>query len=130
VVALDFAADEVVSTRATFGGMIDAGRDHPRIATSGCCAATPPACRSATAFDRVITSEVLEHIQDDVAAIAELVRVLKPGRHAGRHGAHLVPEKINWMLSDEYHAAAAGGRACAHLLATELKAKLRAAGLG
>ena len=30
-------------------------------------------------FDCIITSEVLEHIQDDVAALHELSRVLKPG---------------------------------------------------
>ncbi len=34
-------------------------------------------------FDRVVTSEVLEHIQDDVGAIAELARVLKPGGTLG-----------------------------------------------
>ena len=38
-------------------------------------------------FDCVIASEILEHIPDDDAAIAELIRVLQPGRHAGRHGA-------------------------------------------
>ena len=31
------------------------------------------------AFDRVIASEVLEHVPDDQAACAELARVLKPG---------------------------------------------------
>ena len=29
-------------------------------------------------FDKIIASEVLEHIPDDVGAIAELTRVLKP----------------------------------------------------
>ena len=38
-------------------------------------------------FDRVIASEVLEHIADDVAAMGELARVLQAGRHHGRHRA-------------------------------------------
>ena len=38
-------------------------------------------------FDRIIAAEVLEHIPDDDGAIAELHRVLKPGRHDRRHRA-------------------------------------------
>lgn len=49
VVALDFA-DEVVGTRATFGGMIDAGQIHPDRYVGVLRAVTPPACRSATAL--------------------------------------------------------------------------------
>ena len=30
-------------------------------------------------FDRIIASEVMEHIDDDEAALAELARVLRPG---------------------------------------------------
>ena len=40
-----------------------------------------------------------------------------------------LPEKINWMLSDDYHAPAAVGGHVRIYSATELKAKLRAAGL-
>ena len=80
-------------------------------------------------FDVVITSEVLEHIQDDVAAIGEMVRVLKPG---GRFAATVpaqFPETINWKLSDEYHAPKAPGGHVRIYSRTELSAKLRAAGL-
>ena len=80
-------------------------------------------------FDRVITSEVLEHIQDDVAAIAELVRVLKPGGTFAATVPTWFPEKINWMLSDEYHAPKSVGGHVRIYTATELKAKLRSAGL-
>ena len=55
-------------------------------------------------FDRVITSEVLEHIQADVDAIAELVRVLKTGGTFACTVPSEWPETINWRLSDEYHA--------------------------
>jgi len=39
------------------------------------------------------------------------------------------PEKINWMLSDEYHAPKSVGGHVRIYSATELKAKLRSAGL-
>jgi SAM-dependent methyltransferase len=81
------------------------------------------------AFDVVITSEVLEHVQDDVAAISEMVRVLKPGGHFAATVPAWLPEKINWMLSDEYHAPKAPGGHVRIYSSTELAAKLRAAGL-
>ena len=81
-------------------------------------------------FDRVITCEVLEHIQADTAAIAELVRVLKPGGTFAATVPTWLPEKINWMLSDEYHAPKSVGGHVRIYSATELKAKLRSAGLG
>ena len=80
-------------------------------------------------FDRVITSEVLEHIQADTDALAELVRVLKPGGTFAATVPTWLPEKINWMLSDEYHAPKAAGGHVRIYSATELKAKLRIAGL-
>ena len=39
------------------------------------------------------------------------------------------PEKVNWMLSDEYHAPKSVGGHVRIYSATELKAKLRTAGL-
>ena len=80
-------------------------------------------------FDAVITSEVLEHIQDDVDAIAEMVRVLKPGGRFAATVPSWLPEVVNWKLSDEYHAPKAEGGHVRIYTATELRAKLRAAGL-
>jgi len=129
VVALDYAADEVLGTRATFGGMVDAGEiplDRYVGVLRGDATKLPFASNS---FDRVVTSEVLEHIQDDVSAIAELARVVKPGGTLGVTVPSWWPEKINWMLSDEYHAPkSVGGHVRIYSL-TELKAKLRSAGL-
>ena len=129
VVALDYAAEEVTGTRATFGAMEVAG-EIPADRFVGVLRgdATKLPFADAT-FDRVITSEVLEHIQDDVTAIAELARVLKPGGTLGVTVPSWFPEKINWMLSDEYHAPkSVGGHVRIYTL-TELKAKLRTAGL-
>jgi SAM-dependent methyltransferase len=129
VVALDYAEDEVVQTRATLGGMVDAGEiDIERFkgVLRGDATKLPFADG---AFDTVITSEVLEHIQDDVAAISEMIRVLKPGGMFAATVPAWMPEKINWMLSDEYHAPKSVGGHVRIYSKTELAAKLRAAGL-
>ncbi len=129
VVALDYAADEVVGTRATLGGMVDAGEiSIERYVGVLRGDATKLPFPDAT-FDRVITSEVLEHIQDDVSAIAEMVRVLKPGGTFAGTVPTWFPEKINWMLSDEYHAPKSVGGHVRIYTETELKAKLRTSGL-
>ena len=129
VVALDYAADEVVSTRATLGAMVGAG-EIPIDRYVGVLQgdATRLSFPDNT-FDRVITSEVLEHIQNDVGAIAEMVRVLKPGGTFAGTVPTWFPEKINWMISDEYHAPKSVGGHVRIYSETELKAKLRAAGL-
>ena len=129
VVALDYAASEVVATRGTFGAMVEAGQlDEQRYVgvLQGDATRLPFADNS---FDRVITSEVLEHIQQDVDALAEFVRVLKPGGTFAATVPTWFPEKINWMLSDEYYAPKSVGGHVRIYSATELKAKLRTAGL-
>jgi len=129
IVALDYAMDEVVMTRNTFGAMIeDKEIFEDRFVGVLRGDATRLPFASGT-FDRVITSEVLEHIQADVDAIAELVRVLKPGGTFACTVPTEWPETINWRLSDEYHAPKAAGGHVRIYSATELKAKLRAAGL-
>ena len=55
-------------------------------------------------FDRIIASEVMEHIPDDLAALDELTRVLRPGGTMAITIPAWLPEKICWALSDEYHA--------------------------
>lgn len=129
IVALDYASDEVVTTRNTFGAMIEAKEifeDRFVGVLRGDATRLP---FRAGVFDRVITSEVLEHIQADVDAIAELVRVLRPGGTFACTVPTEWPETINWWLSDEYHAPKAAGGHVRIYSATELKAKLRTAGL-
>jgi SAM-dependent methyltransferase len=128
VVALDYAADEVVETRATIQAMREVGEisdDDLADVLRGDAARLPFPDGS---FDVVITSEVLEHIHDDIGAITEMIRVLAPGGTFAATVPSWFPEKINWMLSDEYHAPKRVGGHVRIYTRTELRAKLRAAG--
>jgi len=103
VVACDLDLAELKDVRALFGAMADAGeiRDGGGAAVNGDALRLP--FPDAT-FDRVIASEVMEHIPDDAAAADELFRVLKPGGTMAVTVPSWLPEQICWALSDEYHA--------------------------
>ncbi len=109
VVALDAGADEVRSVLDTFGAMAEAGEidiDKARVgAVRGDALRLPFPDAS---FDRVIASEVLEHIPDDEAAMAELARVLRPGGSMAVTVPRCGPEFVNWALSNEYHDVPGG----------------------
>jgi SAM-dependent methyltransferase len=108
VVAVDAADDEVRQVRNTIGAMVDAGevgRDDEAGAVQGNALSLPFGDGS---FDRVIASEVLEHIPDDNAAMAELSRVLRPGGTMAVTVPRYGPEMVNWALSHEYHDVPGG----------------------
>jgi SAM-dependent methyltransferase len=129
VIALDRDGDELDGVRATFAAMIDGGE----IASSS---SGQPVRGEAlrlpfpdAVFDRVIASEVLEHIPDDVGAITELVRVLRPGGTMAVTVPARLAERICWRLSDEYPAPKSVGGHVRIYSERELRSKLRAAGL-
>ena len=59
-------------------------------------------------FDCVIASEILEHVPEDDRAIAELIRVLKPGGRLAVTVPRWLPERVCWLLSEEYHSNEGG----------------------
>lgn len=59
-------------------------------------------------FDKVICSEVLEHIADYRAVLREIQRVLKPQGLLAISVPRAWPEKICWQLSREYHQVEGG----------------------
>ena len=59
-------------------------------------------------FDKVICSEVLEHIPDYRGALREIERVLKPGGLFCASVPRRWPEQICWALSEEYHLVPGG----------------------
>ncbi|KID30614.1 class I SAM-dependent methyltransferase [Prauserella rugosa] len=78
-------------------------------------------------FDCVIASEILEHVPEDERAIAELVRVTRPGGTVAVTVPRWLPERVCWLLSDAYHQVE-GGHVRIYR-GDELRTKLRAAGL-
>lgn len=59
-------------------------------------------------IDKIICSEVLEHIPDYQAVLDEIARVLKPEGLLAVTVPRAWPEKICWWLSDEYHQVEGG----------------------
>ena len=108
VIAFDQDADELAGVRDLFVAMREAG-EVPAGAEAdikeGDALALPFADGE---FDRVVASEVLEHIPADEAAISELVRVLRPGGTMAVTVPRWLPEKICWALSDQYHEVEGG----------------------
>ncbi|OBG91667.1 methyltransferase [Mycobacterium sp. E3251] len=78
-------------------------------------------------FDCVIASEILEHIPHDDAAIAELIRVLKVGGTLAVSVPRWLPERVCWLLSDEYHSNE-GGHVRIYR-ASDLRAKISDGGM-
>lgn len=54
-------------------------------------------------FDKVICSEVLEHIPDYKSVLKEIKRILKPGGILAASVPRYFPEWICWKLSEDYH---------------------------
>ncbi|MEP0201155.1 MAG: class I SAM-dependent methyltransferase [Halioglobus sp.] len=59
-------------------------------------------------FDKIICSEVLEHIPDYHSVLVEIQRILKPGGLLCVSVPRRWPEKICWWLSEEYHLVPGG----------------------
>jgi SAM-dependent methyltransferase len=104
VVALDYSEHELKEVRNTFGAMAQAGEvteESFQGSVRGDATKLPFPDNS---FDRIIASEVFEHIHDDAGAMREMARVLRPNGTIAVTVPTWFPEKICWALSDEYHA--------------------------
>jgi SAM-dependent methyltransferase len=129
VVACDLSPDELREVRSTFQVMHELGEAAPvGMATTTCADATRLPFPDGT-FDRVIASEVMEHIPDDVGALDELTRVLRPGGVLAVTIPAWLPEVICWRLSDEYYAPKSVGGHVRIYTENEMRAKMRGAGL-
>ena len=112
--------------RNTFGAMVEAGEIATGLAGRRRAGRRhPPAVRRRHLRPRHRLRGARAH-PGRRAAIAELVRVLRPGGTMAVTVPTWLPEKICWMLSDEYHAPFVGAATCASTARPSCAAKLRA----
>lgn len=129
VVACDMAIPELRQVRDTYAAMVEAGEIGVDVrATASAGDATKLPFPDET-FDRIIASEVLEHVPDDQGALAELTRVLRPGGVLAATVPAFLPERICWALSDDYHAPAEVGGHVRIYTRAELEVKMEIAGM-
>lgn len=101
VIALDAGEDEVNGVAGTFAAMVEQGELSPETTQVGVVQGDALHLPFADGtFDRVLCSEVLEHIPNDIGAMTELARVLRPGGTMAITIPRFGPELINWALSD------------------------------
>jgi ubiquinone/menaquinone biosynthesis C-methylase UbiE len=105
-IGVDLCLDDLRSTREKFADFHqpDSPRKHFGLAAANALR-LPFADDS---FDKVICSEVLEHIPDYRGALHEIERVLKPGGLFCASVPRAWPERICWALSDAYHQVEGG----------------------
>ncbi|MFV0525206.1 MAG: class I SAM-dependent methyltransferase [Acidimicrobiales bacterium] len=129
VVAVDLAADELEATADTFAAMRAAGEIGPGVSTTVVRADGGRLPFPDGAFDRVVASEVLEHVPDDLGVMGELHRVLRPGGRLAATVPATVPEQICWWLDESYHAPISVGGHVRIYTRAELHTKLASRGL-
>jgi len=106
-IGIDLSAKELVKTRNGFDSLPDCSGDRGQAYGLSCASALQLPFADHT-FDRIICSEVLEHIPDFEQAISEINRVLKPNGKLAISVPNAWPEKICWWLSEEYHNTPGG----------------------
>jgi SAM-dependent methyltransferase len=125
VVALDADLGELKDVAALFAALAE---EAPLVASTAGADALRLPFPDAT-FDRIVAAEVLEHIEGDGDALAELARVLRPGGTIAVTVPAWLSERVCWALSDDYHAPAVEGGHVRVYSARRLRCLLRTAGL-
>jgi SAM-dependent methyltransferase len=108
VTALDYSAADLKDAVAVAGGMLggrEVGKEVWAGAVNGDALQLP---FPAETFDRIVVSEVLEHIWDDERALVEMVRVLRTGGRLAATVPTRWPERVAWALNDKYHDTPGG----------------------
>ncbi|MEG9861238.1 MAG: class I SAM-dependent methyltransferase [Parvularculales bacterium] len=93
-IGLDYGENNLHTTRAGFS---DTTNNYSLLAGNALTLPFPDAC-----FDRIICSEVLEHIPNYRLALYEIGRVLKPGGALAISVPRYWPEWLCWALSRDY----------------------------
>ncbi len=123
-IGVDLCLDDLKTTAEKFEPFAD--KESQEKSFSLTCASALQLPFPDNSFDKVICSEVLEHIPDYEGALKEIQRILKPGGLFCASVPRFWPEWICWYYSDEYHENEGG-----HLrifLETQLRRKIESEG--
>ncbi len=106
-IGVDLSLADLCKTRDGFDGLPDLSGDRGQMygLSVGDALSLPFADHS---FDRILCSEVLEHIPDFETALNEINRILTPGGKCAISVPRCWPEQICWWLSHEYHNTPGG----------------------
>ena len=124
VIGLDLCFKDLSTGQQRYDAYIDKNNADKSFALVNGNALTLPFADNS--FDKVICSEVLEHIPDFEGVLKEIQRVLKPGGLFCASVPRFWPEWLCWYFSDEYHENEGG-----HIrifLARQLQRKIEANG--
>ncbi|WP_339340120.1 class I SAM-dependent methyltransferase [uncultured Oceanicoccus sp.] len=105
-IGVDLSLDDLRTSQERFQHFADPDNSNKRFGLSAATALQLPFADNT--FDKVICSEVLEHIPDFKAALQEIERVLKPGGLFCASVPRTWPEKICWYFSEAYHKVEGG----------------------
>jgi ubiquinone/menaquinone biosynthesis C-methylase UbiE len=105
-VGVDLSIDDLRATREKFIPFSEPDNSAKSFGLSSADALNLPFADDT--FDKVICSEVLEHIPDYHGALREIERVLKPGGLLCASVPRSWPERVCWTLSREYYSVPGG----------------------
>ena len=100
-IGVDLCLDDLKSTQEKFAAFEDKENTNKSFLLTSANALHLPFADNS--FDKVICSEVLEHIPDYEGALAEVERILKPGGLFCASVPRFWPEWVCWHYSDDYH---------------------------
>ncbi len=103
---MDLCPGALAAAAAKFAQLAEPGERAGSFALAAASALRlpfPDAC-----FDKLICSEVLEHIADYRGALREIERVLRPGGLLCASVPRRWPERVCWRLSEEYRRVPGG----------------------
>jgi SAM-dependent methyltransferase len=105
-VGIDLSFKDLNTTRERYAEFLEQDNDNKSLVISVANGEHLPF--EDETFDKVICSEVLEHIYPFESVVAEIRRVLKTGGVAAISVPRFFPEWVCWQLSDAYHEVEGG----------------------